>query len=195
LHRGRFAEWVRARLYRPSSAAILPWVIHRAYQGDWSPVVEGILSAAQERDSAASFGLFFSITCNDDIAFLREENIVPEKQETFLGDYRVRQQQAACRDWPKVSMPAGYRTPVRSPVPTMFVSGDSDPATPIWFTTRVAAGFTNRMEIVVGGHGHTEWSDCISRLYEQLVRSGSAENLESSCEPVPRQPFKTTAAD
>ena len=80
LDRGRFAEWVRARLYRPSSASILPWAIHRAYLGDWSPVVEGILSAARERDSAASFGLFFSITCNDDIAFLREEDVAPETQ-------------------------------------------------------------------------------------------------------------------
>ena len=195
LDRGRFAEWARARLYRPGTAAILPWVIHRAYLGDWSPIVEGILSAAQERDSAASFGLFFSITCNDDVAFLREEDIVPETKATFLGDYRVRQQQAACRDWPKVPLPAGYREPVRSAVPTLFVSGDSDPATPLWFTTRVAAGFSNRAEVVVPGHGHTEWSDCIARLYERLVRSGSTAGIASTCEPVPRPPFKTTASD
>ncbi len=195
LDRGRFAEWVRSRLYRPSSASILPWVIHRAYLGDWSPVVEGILSGAQERDSAASFGLFFSITCNDDIAFLRETDIVPETQGTFLGDYRVRQQQAACRDWPKVSMPPDYRTTVVSSVPTLFVSGDSDPATPLWFTTRVAAGFSNRAEIVVGGQGHTEWSECVSRNYERLVRDGTAKNIENSCAPAARPQFKTTASD
>jgi pimeloyl-ACP methyl ester carboxylesterase len=195
LDRGRFVEWVRSRLYRPSSASMLPWVIHRAYLGDWSPVVEGILSGAQERDSAASFGLFFSITCNDDIAFLREADIVPATQGTFLGDYRVRQQQAACRDWPKVSIPPDYRTPVVSSVPTLFVSGDSDPATPLWFTTRVATGFSNRTEIVVGGQGHTEWSDCISRNYERLVRDGTAKNIENSCAPVARPRFKTTASD
>ena len=195
LHRGRFAEWVRFRLYRPSSAAILPWVIHRAYLGDWSPVVDEILTSARQRDSAASFGLFFSITCNDDIAFLREADVAPETEGTFLGDYRVRQQQVACRNWPRASQPADYRTPVRSAVPTLFVSGDSDPATPLWFTTRVAAGFANRAEIVVDGHGHTEWSDCISKAYEQLVRSGSVQEPKISCEPVPRPPFKTTAAD
>lgn len=195
LDRGRFAEWLRARLYRPSSATIIPWVIHRAYLGDWGPVVEGILSGAEERDSAASFGLFFSITCNDDIAFLREADIVPETQGTFLGDYRVRQQQAACRDWPMVAMPADYRTPVRSPVPTLFISGDSDPATPLWFTTRVAAGFTNRAEIVVAGHGHTEWNNCVATHYERLIRSGSVESLENSCDAASRPPFKTKASD
>ena len=178
-----------------AAATVLPWTIHRAYLGDWSPVVEGILSGAQERDSAASFGLFFSITCNDDIAFLREADVAPDTEGTFLGDYRVRQQQAACRDWPKVSVPAGDRTPVRTSVPTLFVSGDSDPATPLWFTARVAAGFSNQAEIVVGGQGHTEWSDCVSRNYERLVRSGAVESLESSCEPVPRPPFKTTESD
>jgi len=194
LNRGRFIEWLRARLYRPSSATALPWTIHRAYLGDWSPVVEGILSAAQERDSAASFGLFFSITCNDDITFLREEEVAPETRGTFLGDYRVRQQQAACRDWPKVSEPTD-RTPVRSPVPTLFVSGDSDPATPLWFTARVAAGFSNRAEIVVAGQGHTEWSDCVSQNYERLLRDGTVKNIDNSCEPVARPPFKTTESD
>lgn len=192
LHRGRVAEWIRSRLYRPSSAVILPSLIHQAYIGDWTPVVEGILSDARARDSVASFGLFFSITCNDDIAFLREQDIVRESQGTFLGDYRVRQQQAACRTWPKIELPKGYREPVRSPVPTLFVSGDSDPATPLWFTARVATGFPNRLEIVVTGHGHTEWSDCISNAYEQLVRRGSVVGLEGSttCTPVPRPPFE-----
>lgn len=190
LHRGRFAEWIRSKLYRPTNAVILPWLIHQAYVGDWNPVVEGILSDARARDTAASFGLFFSITCNDDIAFLREQDIAPQTQGTFLGDYRVRQQQAACRDWPKVAVPTDYREPVRASAPTLFVSGDSDPATPLWFTTRVAAGFSNRAEIVVAGHGHTEWNDCISKAYEQLVQSGSVEGLKgSTCAAVPRPPF------
>ena len=35
LRRGPVASWIRARLYRPSSAAMLPLAIERAYQGDW----------------------------------------------------------------------------------------------------------------------------------------------------------------
>lgn len=192
LHRGRVAEWFRAMLYRAESAAMVPWTIHRAYVGDWSPLVERILSGARERDSAISFGLFFSIACSEDVAFLREEEVVPETQGTFLGEYRVRQQQAACKDWPKASLPTDYRTPVRSSVPTLFVSGDSDPATPLWFTERVAPGFSERVEVVLRGQGHTEWSDCVAQLNQRLVRSGAVRGLDaSSCPPVPRPPFKT----
>jgi pimeloyl-ACP methyl ester carboxylesterase len=193
LDRGRVVEWLRSVLYRAESAAQAPWMIHRAYAGDWNPIVEGILSLARTRGPASDvgFGLFFSITCNDDVPFIREEEVTPATQGTFLGDYRVRQQQAACRDWPKASLPADYRTPVRSSVPTLFVSGDSDPASPLWFAEHIAPGFSNRLEIVLRERGHTEWNDCVARLYERFVRSGSVRGLDASCEPEPRPPFRT----
>ncbi len=192
IHRGRVMEWFRSMNYRPASAAEMPWLIHRAYMGDLAPLVDGVLSNARNADAGLSFGLFFAITCNDDVAFMRDEDIVRETQGTFLGDYRARQQQAACKQWPKVSYPADYRTPVRSAVPTLFVSGDMDGATPLWMTQRVAPGFSNRLEVVLGGKGHTDVSECIPGLYEQFVRRGDARGLDASaCKPVPRPPFKT----
>lgn len=194
LGRGRVAEWLRARLYRAESAAEVPWFIHQAYLGDWKPIVGGILSDAERRDdgSAISFGLFFSITCNEDIPFISSEAVAGESAGTFLGDYRVRQQQAACKDWPKASLPPGYREPVRSAVPTLFVSGDSDPATPLWFADHAARGFSNRAEIIQRDQGHTEWDDCVAQLYEEFVRSGEVRKLNTSrCQPTPRPPFKT----
>jgi hypothetical protein len=118
LYRRRVAEWFRSKLYRPRSSTTLPWMIHRAYLGDWSPISEGILSDARD-NSDLSLGLFLSITCSEDIPFIRENEVAGETEGTFLGDYRVRQQQAACRQWPKASLPDGYREPVRSSVPTV----------------------------------------------------------------------------
>jgi TAP-like protein len=81
---------------------------------------------------------------------------------------------------------------VRSSVPTMFVSGDADGGTPLWFMQHAATGFTERVEIVAGGQGHTEWSDCIARLYRRFVSDGSTRELiGATCESVPRPPFKT----
>lgn len=191
LNRGRVVEWLRSSLYRPATAADVPLLIHRAYNDDWGPIVEGILTTARGIDSALSLGLFFSITCGEDIAFIREEEIAPATQGTFLGDYRLRQQQDACAHWPRSSLPADYRMPVRSLVPTMFVSGDTDAASPLWFTERVAPGFSNRLEVVLRGRGHTEWTPCVGQLYERFVRSGAVRGLDASCEPTPRPPFKT----
>lgn len=192
LVRGRVVEWLRARLYRPLTAAEIPWLIHQAYQGEWNPIAEGILSQASDMDSALSLGLFFSITCAEDIAFIREEEATVAARDTFLGDYRLRQQQVACRHWPRAQLAEDYRKPVRSEVPTMFVSGDMDAASPLWFTERVASGFRNRVEVVARGQGHTEWNDCVARLYRELVREGATEGLyPGDCQPIPRPPFKT----
>lgn len=190
LYRGRVAEWMRSRLYRPKSATMLPWMIHRAYAGDWNPLVKDLLSDARETDPAFSFGLFFSITCSEDVAFIREQDVARETQGTFLGDYRVRQQQAACKEWPTRTLPNDYRAPVKSAVPTLFVSGDADGGTPVWYADHVAAGFSNRIQVIVKGQGHTEWSDCLARLHQQLVRGGAVSGLASSCAEVPRPSFK-----
>jgi pimeloyl-ACP methyl ester carboxylesterase len=190
LYRGRVAEWMRSRLYRPKSATMLPWMIHRAYAGDWSPLVKDLLSDAHDADPGFSWGLFFSITCSEDVAFIREQDIAPESQGTVLGDYRVRQQQAACKEWPTRTLPKDYRTPLLSTVPALFVSGDADGGTPLWYADHVAAGFSNRLQVIVKGQGHTEWSACLARLYQQFVRGGAVSGLDPSCPGVPRPPFK-----
>ena len=165
-------------------------MIHRAYLGDWSPISEGILSDARD-NSDLSFGLFLSITCSEDIPFIRENEVAGETEGTFLGDYRVRQQQAACRQWPKASLPDGYREPVRSSVPTVFASGDTDGGTPLWFTEHAAKGFSHRLEVVLRGQGHTEWNECIAKIYEKVVKSGSVgAGGTSTCPLVPRPPFR-----
>lgn len=191
LDRGRVAEWFRSQLYRPKGAAALPWLIHQAYLGNWKPVVDGILAQARDVDSDLSMGLLFAITCNEDVRFLDEQEIQAQTQGTFLGDYRVRQQQAACKPWPKSALPLDYRNPVHSAVPTLFVSGDTDGGTPLWFKAHAAAGFSQQAQIVAGGQGHTEWSDCLGEWYRKFVTSGSVQALAgASCEAVPRPAFK-----
>lgn len=192
LYRGRVAEWFRARLYRPRSSSTLPWMIHQAYLGDWTPISEGILSDVRADDSDFSFGLFLSITCSEDLPFVQEDDVATETEGTFLGDYRLRQQQAACSDWPKAALPKGYREPLRSSVPTVFASGDADGGTPLWFMDHAAQEFSRRREVVLAGQGHTEWNSCIAQIYRHLVISGSVDGSSSStCPPVPRPPFKT----
>lgn len=75
LSRGRFAERLRSMLYTPESAVSVPWVLHQAHEGNWQPLADGMLDFARSMDAQASMGLFFSITCNEDVAFLREADI------------------------------------------------------------------------------------------------------------------------
>jgi pimeloyl-ACP methyl ester carboxylesterase len=167
-------------------------MIHGAFQGDWNPIADGILADAREMDSDLSFGLLFAITCSEDVEFIREEDIAPQTQNTFLGDYGVRQQQTPCKYWPKAPLPPHYRELVHSFVPTVFASGDADGATPLWYTEEVAQGFPHRKEVVLRGQGHTEWNDCVAGIYERLVVSGIVDGpAKATCGPVPRPSFRT----
>ena len=190
LSQGRVAEWFRSLLYRPSNAARLPWLIHQASKGDWSPIVKGILDDARGADSDLSFGLFLSITCSDDVPFVREEEVAAATRNTFLGDWRLRQQQAACKAWPHFVAPATYREPIHTQVPTMFVSGDSDGGTPLWFTEHAVPGFQNRIEVVMSNRGHTEWAPCIETLYQHFLNQCSVQEL-AACSHLSRPAFKT----
>jgi hypothetical protein len=88
-------------------------------------------------------------------------------------------------------LPSDYRDPVRSSVPALFVSGDSDPASPLWFTEHAAQGFPNRAEVVLANRGHTEYLDCAMQIYRDFVTTGSVAELDTSvCKPEPRRPFQ-----
>lgn len=88
-------------MYRAEGADRIPQAIHKAYLGDYRPIVDDLVSNAGAISSAISFGLFFAVACNEDVAFIREADIPAAIAGTYLGDYRVRQQQAACAHWPK----------------------------------------------------------------------------------------------
>lgn len=193
LSQGRVAEWFRSLLYRPSSAARLPWLIHRASEGDWGPVVSGILEDSQGADNDLSLGLLLSITCSDDLPFVREEEVAAETRNTFLGDWRLRQQQTACKAWPHSVVPASDREPVHTKIPTMFVTGDSDGGTPLWFTEHAAPSFQNRIVVIMNNRGHTEWAPCVETLYQRFLNNqGSVMGLDTTaCSHLTRPPFKT----
>lgn len=181
LNRGRVVERLRSISYRRDGAGTVPWIVHQAHAGNWQPIVDSLMSdiGARAFDSDFSFGFFFNTTCTEDVPFI-EEREVAQSRGTYLGDYRVRQQQAACAHWPKVTLPPGYRSPVRSAVPALFVSGDYDPGSPLWTTEHAAEGFSNRFQFVMRGYGHTEWNDCVGRLYERFVASGSVAGLDKN---------------
>jgi len=194
LSRGLVVERVRSLLYTTEGAATVPWLLHEAHAGNWQPLVDQLLDVARAMDAQASLGLFFTITCNEDVAFLREADIRARATTHRFGDLRVRSQQAACRAWPRYRVPNGYRTALRSDVPVLLVSGEFDPATPAALATRAAAGFTQHAQLLLRGQAHSGWSDCVAARYRQFVRRGSTENLDA-CPETARPAFMIDAEE
>jgi len=93
-------------------------------------LVSGFLETARGFYAGARMGLHYAITCNEFVDRIRPDEIEPATRGSYLGSWRVKNQMAACKDWPKTDLPADYFEPFRTDVPAVLISGDTDPAAP-----------------------------------------------------------------
>ncbi len=179
--RGLIAEGIRYVLYE-NDGGELPRAIDRAYRGDLASLVATSIERRQGLSLGLADGMYLSVTCAEDIPFLDPAEVLRLTAGTLLGDYRVREQQRACALWPRAAIPADLRTPLRSDVPTLLVSGERDPVTPPEFGERVAPGLARGRHVLIphGGHG-SGGGACLDGLVARFVERGSAEGLDASC--------------
>ena len=193
LGRGVFAERLRMMLYDRDPASLVPLLIHRAYQGDFGPFVLAALPQARGIYQSLSLGMYFSVTCSEDVPFITDEAVRRETDGTFLGDYRVRVHQGACREWPRANVPRQFTSAVESDAPVLLLSGEVDPASPHWLGAEVARHLPNSLQATVPYGGHGYFSDCISGITADFISKGSTRGLNTSClQSVRRPPFMTT---
>lgn len=182
LSRGLFAETLRFLLYRERTARRLPAWLERAAGGDFREFALARVSLAEGSKDFA-WGHFLSVTCTDDVPRIAEEEIAPAVAGTFLGDYRVRQQQEACRLWAPPSKAAQGLHPVDSPAPALLLNGRYDPVTPPELARSLAAGLPNSRELVFdAGHVFTFFS-CIDPLMARFFENASAAGIVAGCQP------------
>jgi pimeloyl-ACP methyl ester carboxylesterase len=126
MSRDHVAESIRYMLYSSRNASRVPQALHAAYEGDFAPVAEFL---HRWRGDGSFDALYLSVTCAEDVPFVRDD-AAEQDDPTFLGGYRVRQQRAACAEWPRGAIPPARDAPVRSDVPALIISGTLDPVTP-----------------------------------------------------------------
>ena len=176
-----FADGMRTMLYGAPAAHDLPSLIAKAKDGDFNPFAERAVAASRNIYGGLRMGLSLAITCNEFVARIRPEEIEPAVRGTFLGDWRVRAQMAACAGWPRTELASDYLAPFRSQVPTVLISGEMDPASRPHWGEVAARSLPNSVHIVVPGAGHTPENDCVSQVREQLFAAGSIRGLDLSC--------------
>ncbi|HYP54215.1 MAG TPA: alpha/beta fold hydrolase, partial [Pyrinomonadaceae bacterium] len=185
LSRDLAAEAVRYMLYQSGAASRLPLVLHTAARGDFGPLAESAMFYRRVIVATGSIGMYLSVTCAEDVPWIRAGEGERNAANTFLGDYRLREQRAACELWPRARIPRDYHEPVRSGVPALILTGRFDPVTPPLYGDALAKNLPNSLHVVVpsGGHGFggLEGLDCINNLTADFVNRGTAKGLDTSC--------------
>jgi len=188
LSRGAFAEKVRLMLYAPEVSRFLPLLVHLAASGDFRPFAELADEMGQQIAGLASVGMYLSVTCTEDVARITPAEAANTWPVTFLGDYRVRQQRAACALWPKGGLSADFSAPIRAGAPVLLISSTIDPITPPRWADEVARGLPNNRHIRVPNAGHSPSSQCVMAIESQFIETASPAGLDVQCLGTSRQP-------
>lgn len=187
-----FGDALRTMMYRSPSAREIPLLIEQATKGDFSPFAEAAVRASRNIYSGLGMGLHYAITCGEFVSRIRPEEIESATRGSFLGSWRVRDQMAACADWPKTELPVDYFEPFRSDVPMLLISGEADGTGPRgrWGKEGMPS-MPNAVHLIVPGGGHTPENACTRSIRNELFRAGTTKGLNQSCmSKLRRLPFK-----
>jgi pimeloyl-ACP methyl ester carboxylesterase len=190
-----FGDALRTMMYRSASARQIPFLIGQALAGDFSPFAEAAVRSSRDIYSGGNMGIHYAITCNEFVSRIKPEDVEPATRGSFLGSWRVREQMAACKDWPKTELPPDYFEPFRSDVPAILVSGETDSTASLGkWAKEVASFMTSSIYIVVPGGGHTPDNECERAIRHEFFRTGSTKGLDTTCiAKMQRPPFKLPA--
>ena len=185
LNRDLAAEAIRYMLYSPVPASSVPLAINLAAQGNFGPLAQSALRYRRNLVGTGSNGMYLSVTCAEDLPWIKPGEAERLAANTFLGDYRLRQQREACALWPRAEIERDYGGPVRADVPVLILTGEWDPVTPPSNGDAVAKHLKNSLHIVVphGAHGldGLEGGECIDRILVEFIERGTTKAIDTAC--------------
>jgi pimeloyl-ACP methyl ester carboxylesterase len=187
ISRGVFADGLRHMLYNLQAVRALPGRIEAAARGDFEPFAHAYVQHETRLADGIATGFFLSSTCAEDVRFIDEDDIQAASAGTFLGDYRMRRQQAACRIWPRgEGIDADFQQPVQSDRPVLALSGDADVATPANDAERAIRRMPNARHVVFRNQGHALRDPaCAARIITAFVEAADVKGLDISCAETP----------
>jgi pimeloyl-ACP methyl ester carboxylesterase len=154
-------------LYQREAVPLVPYIVDRAEQGDYSFVLN-FVSLMNDAHGDMADGMYMSVVC-------AEHGDTPVAALTFPGvvgrladgaSEEGRQILQVCRDWGIRLLEKGLLAPVRSDVPTLLLSGAFDPITPPAHAERVASTLSRAWPVTFprGTHGQAFTQPCANRI-------------------------------
>lgn len=192
INRAAFVQALRYMLYVPSTALLVPLAVHEAAQGNFTPIAENALLFFQLAAADFADGYYLSATCGEEVSYISDDEIPAAVAGTFLGDFRIRQQRAACAAWVEMPRDPAFVLPVASDAPVLLLSGERDPVTPPHLGEQALATLPNGLHLVLPDANHDYaglvGADCPDRLAVAFIAAGTTNGLDTSCVATMRRP-------
>ena len=174
-----FQTKIRTLMYEPTGLRKIPFLIHEAYEGNWKP----FLSLYPEKGKYSDFladGLYLGITCSEDVPFIKRKEARSLTRKTFMGKYRIEQQQTACSNWIRGNIPGDFLQPVRSDIRVLILSGEWDPVTPVSMAKEISRFLPNSQLVILPqmSHGFDGLSnkECFDEMAIEFIKTSGKQN-------------------
>jgi len=148
----------------------IPARVHRMASGDWSEIAPQVL---EERSGEVWSMMAVMMDCASGATQERLTRIEREARDprNVLADaINAPLYPVSCEAAGGPDLGAGFRSPIESDVPVLFVSGSLDVRTPPENVEELAGGFSNCVRVLVEGTGHDSL-EMLSPEYQELVRA------------------------
>jgi pimeloyl-ACP methyl ester carboxylesterase len=174
---------VRAALYNSSTYALMPQAIAGAADENYL-ILGGLVAAQADQVELVTTGLYYSVICAENIAFITPEQIAGIQGGERFGSAQATYEEftAICNEWRSAELDAASLTPVTSDVPVLIVQGNIDPITPPAFAEATIERYPNGTMVILPyqGHAPTVNNYCAQQLVTQFFADPTTE-LDTSC--------------
>lgn len=154
---GRFDAQLRTAMAFFSRSWDVPRIYHEMAAGDFS-FLAGFMADYRRFQGVGALGLLMS--CSSWATPERLAAIESQRSETLLGAARAFPYPDICEVVheivPGLDLGPEFRSPIRSEVPALFISGTMDGVTPLSNAVDVARGFENGRHLLIHGAAHSD---------------------------------------
>ncbi len=150
---------VTQALYSPQSFSDIPELVDDLEQGQLD-VVEEYLSQQRTTERFFTDGMFYAITCRDEVGFADPATVVdpPDpfglRSEFNLASNVGSNAFATCNAFDNGLAPASANQAVQSDVPTLLLAGGFDPVTPVQWAAEAEEDLSNSLLVVAPHDSH-----------------------------------------
>jgi pimeloyl-ACP methyl ester carboxylesterase len=189
---GRFdlELYVRSLLSSRPAIAHLPALFAAMMSGDFTELGN---AAAGWRTSFSPNASIFTMRCASGSTADREARIAKEARSAILGDVTDFAEERICRAWGVAPLPEEFRSPVRSSLPVLLVSGSLDGVAPESDAAEVLKGFPAGQHLRVAGAAHVGLGFEDSSTRAAIVRFFEGRRPGTLLVEMPRLVFESPA--
>lgn len=126
-----------------------------------------------------SEGKYYTVECNEEIPFndAARVNEDASRHRRFAGFAYQLDDMDVCKNWTIGAPDEALKAPIKSDIPTLVLSGELDPITPVGFGEVAASRLSNGQLVKIWGVGHSTLSnsECAMETAEAFLRNPKAD--------------------